>query len=315
MLTVLLWTLLFAAGVFVLVKGADLLVSGGASLALRFGVPTLIIGMTLISFGTTLPEMASSINATLKGHTEMAVGNVVGSVIANTLLALGVSAIIRPIKVKKGIIRKEIPFMLGSMILMLILSLQGIIRRWQGALLIVIMVIYMIYMIREARNSDERDTVRKSGGRGVGSTKIDLLKVLLGIASIIIGAELMISSAVFYMGHFGLSEGVIGLSIIALATSFPELATSSVAAHKKEFDISVGNVIGANILNILLVIGVCALILPLEISSHMYFGMLMMMGVGLILAFIVFIGGKISRLQGIMMVSAYVVYLVYLYMP
>ncbi len=315
MLTVLLWTLLFAAGVFVLVKGADFLVTGGASMAVRFGVPSLIIGMTLISFGTTLPEMASSINATLKSQTEMAVGNVIGSVIANTLLVLGVSSMIRPIKVKEGIIRKEIPFMVGAMILMLLLSIGGLIQRWHGMILILFLILYMIYMIRETNRSKERNKVLELGIVKNGSSKKDALKILVGIGCIIIGAELMISSAVFYMGHFGLSGGVIGMSMIGMATSLPELATSSMASHRKQFDISIGNVIGANILNILLVIGVCALILPLKVTADMYIGMMIMTGVGLLLAIIVISGNRISRFEGFLMFVSYLIYLVYLYMP
>ncbi len=315
MITLLLWTSLFAVGVLVLVKAADLLVSGGASLALRFGVPALIIGMTLISFGTTLPEMASSINATLKGHTEMAVGNILGSIIANTLLVLGVSAMIRPMSVKQSILKKEIPFMLGAMLLLIMISINGMIQRWHGVVLLFLLVVYLFYMIRAAKNSDERSMVLEAGIVKNGDTKIDTVKVIIGVLGIILGAEFMITGAVFYMGYFGLSEGVIGLSIIALATSLPELATSSVASVKGEFDISVGNVMGANILNILLVIGVCSLMLPLHVSSKMMVDMAIMLGVGLFLAFIVSTGSKISRAEGAVMVVVYGVFMVYLYLP
>ncbi len=315
MIPVLLWTLLFVTGVIILVKGADLLVSGGASLAIKFGVPTLIIGMTLISFGTTLPEMASSINATLKGHSEMAVGNIIGSIIANTLLALGVSAMIRPIKVKSSVIRKEIPIMLGAMLLMIIFSAGGVIQRWQGAILLILLILFTVYMVRETGRSDERNQVLESGIVKDGSEKLDVLKVVFGIVCVIIGAEFMISGAVFYMGHFGLSEGVIGLSIIALATSLPELATSSMASRRGEFDISVGNILGANILNILLVVGICALILPLKVSWEIFIDMFMMMAVGLFIAFVVYTGSRISRLEGFIMVVVYVGYIAYLYIP
>ncbi len=315
MTSLLLWTLLFAFGVIFLVKGADLLVSGGASLALRFGVPALIIGMTLVAFGTSLPEMASSINATLKGHTEMAVGNIIGSIIANTFLVIGVSSIIRPLKVKEGVIKKEIPFMMGAMVLMLLFSMGGFIQRWQGGLLVIFLIFFIFYMIRETHNSHERTMVIELGIVKEGSTKIDALKVIVGIICVIIGAELMISSAVFYMGHFGLSESVIGLSMVALATSLPELAISSIASLKKEHDISMGNVIGSNIFNILMVIGICALILPLKVSVDMFIDILIMMGVGLVLVFIIYLGNKISRLEGLFMVAFYVFYLVYLYMP
>lgn len=315
MLELLLWTLLFAAGVFVLVKGADILVSGGASLALRFGVPALIIGMTLVSLGTTLPEMASSLNATLKDHTEMAVGNIIGSIIANSLLVLGVSAMIRPIKVKEGIIKKELPFMLGAMVLMVLISLGGVIERWQGALLLVILVLFIWYLVREAKNSQERSLALEEGIEIDGDVKLNAFKVIIGIIGIIIGAELMIRGAVFYMGHFELSEGVVGLSIVALATSLPEMATSSMASHKGEFDISVGNVIGANILNILLVIGICALIVPLSVSGYMLTDMLLMTVIGAIIAGIIVTGSKITRLEGAIMVAIYAVYLSYLYLP
>ncbi|MBS3780975.1 MAG: calcium/sodium antiporter [Candidatus Thermoplasmatota archaeon] len=318
------WTAILAIGIVLLVKGADFLVDGGAKIAAYLGVPTIIIGLTLVSFGTSLPELGASLNAVLKSRQGISVGNVVGSNIANILLVLGVSSIIRPISVDVDVIKREIPMMFGAMALFVlfagpILSDGNRIERWQGGLLLLALVAYLVFfasIVLKGRDDEIIDEVEKEERKTLKEEfhwPMNILKVTGGIFGIIVGSELAIRSAIFYIERFDLIEGVVGLTIIALATSLPELSTSSIAAFKEEADISLGNVIGSNTFNILMVIGVSAVVIPLTFSEEIYSSFLVMIIVSVFLTISIYLGEKLSRVEGIVMVVAYFAYILYLY--
>jgi len=324
MILVLAWTAILSIGVLLLLKGADSLVEGGAKIAARIGVPTIIIGLTLVSFGTSLPELGASLNALLKNKQGISVGNVIGSNIANILLVLGVSSIIRPISVDLEVIKREIPMMFGAMVLFILfagpfISDGNVIERWQGVLLLMALVAYLVFFASIVLKGEGDDEIinskvedKKTFDEGPEWT-INVLKVVGGLLGIIIGSELAIRSAIFYIGRFELVEGVVGLTIIALATSLPELSTSSIAAYRDEADMSLGNVIGSNTFNILMVIGVSAVVLPLTFSGEIYSSLFVMIIASLFLTISMYTGEKLSRIEGMVMVAGYFVYIIYLY--
>ncbi|MFW5945687.1 MAG: calcium/sodium antiporter [Candidatus Natronoplasma sp.] len=324
MILILAWTAILAIGILLLLKGADFLVEGGAKIAAHIGVPTIIIGLTLVSFGTSLPELGASLNALLKNKPGISVGNVIGSNIANILLVLGVSSIIRPISVDIEVIKREIPMMFGAMVLFILfagpfLSDGNVIERWQGVLLLIALVAYLVFFASLALKRGNDDEVlegkvedKKTSDESPDWT-INALKVVVGLLGIIIGSELAIRSAIFYIGRFKLVEDVVGLTIIALATSLPELSTSSIAAFREEADISLGNVIGSNTLNILMVIGVSAVVVPLTFSGEIYSSIFVMIIASLFLTISMYTGEKLSRIEGVVMVAGYFAYMIYLY--
>ena len=316
---ILMWTVTLAIGVMILVKGADFLVEGGGKTAAYLGVPAIVIGLTLISFGTSLPELASSLNAIFKGRHGISVGNVIGSNVANILLVLGVSSLIKPISVDRGVIKREIPIMFGAMALLMVFSSGTVIERWEGYILLVAFIAYLGFFVWVAYYEGEREIIEREiedeeyvQAEGY-DPKINIAKIILGLGGIVLGSELMIRSAIFYITEFSLSEGVVGLSIIALGTSLPELAASSVAAYKEESDISLGNVIGSNTFNILMVLGICAVAFPLTFSPEIIPNILIMVFVSIVLTIFMYTGKKLSRFEGGLMLLGYFIYLGYLY--
>ncbi len=314
------WTAILVVGVIILIKGADFLVDGGSKTAAYLGVPTLVIGLTLVSFGTSIPELASSLNAVFKGRAGISIGNVIGSNIANMLLVLGISSMIKPISVDIGIIKREIPIMFGAISLLLIVSIGFTIDRIGGIILVMGLIAYITFFIWVAFVEGEKTVVEKKFEtdeyKRVKSKelKINILKLVIGLVGIALGAELMIRSAIFYMQEFQLSEGLVGLTIIALATSLPELAASSVAAYKEESDISMGNVIGSNTFNILMVLGICALFVPITFTPEILPNMMIMIAVSIVLTIFIYTGKKLGRLEGMVMTLGYFIYLIYLYL-
>ncbi|MGM0509681.1 MAG: calcium/sodium antiporter [Thermoplasmatota archaeon] len=314
------WTFSLVVGVIILVKGADVLVEGGGKTAAYFGVPAIVIGLTLVSFGTSLPELASSLNAISKGKEGISLGNVIGSNIANILLVLGVSTLIKPISVERVIIKREVPIMFAAMALLMALSSGFVIERWEGMVFLVGFVAYILFFLWIAIKSDERALIKEEienedyARADDYDPKINISKIVIGILAVIIGSELMIRGAIFYVTEFGLSEGVVGLSIVALGTSLPELAASGMAAYRGESDISVGNVIGSNSFNILMVIGICAVISPLTFSPEILPNMMIMIAVSVMLTIFMYTGKRLCRLEGGVMLAGYFIYLAYLFL-
>ena len=243
------------AGIALLYYGAEFLIKGGVSIALKLKVPALVIGLTLVAFGTSAPELVVSVDATLKGSGDISIGNVVGSNICNIALILGLSVLIAPLAVQKKLLRFDLPLLTAVSILLMIflLSSQGI-TRWQGIIFFTGIVVYTVYSIY-AGKKDGAD-----GDDDVVNSKIypywlSAAMVAGGLAGLIIGAKLFVNAAIFIARAGGVSDAVIGLTVVALGTSLPELATSVVAAFKNEHDIAIGNVIGSNIFNILCILG------------------------------------------------------------
>ncbi len=306
--------LLFFAGLMLLYYGAEYLVSGSSRLALSFGIRPLIIGMTIVAFATSMPEMMVSLFAAFKGSADIAAGNVVGSNIANIGLILGVAALLSPIVVASKTLKREFPFMLGASMLLYVVILDLQLGFVDGLLHFVLLLCFLGYCFKTARSTNTGQPAeavvreeRKHRGR-------DVVFILVGIVGLAVGAELMVRSAVSIARSFGISELVIGVSIVALGTSLPELAASLMSAWKGEMDISIGNVIGSNIFNILFVLGICPMIRPLEIEpSILTYQMPIMLAFSFGLVFLVYRNSGLGRLQGGILLSAYLIFIVSLF--
>jgi len=266
----LLGVVLVFAGLLLLYYGAEYLVTGSSRLALSFGVRPLVVGLTVVAFATSMPELLVSLLAATRGASSMAAGNIIGSNIANVGLILGCAALIAPIAVSKSTLVREVPIMIAASIGVYIVAFDGELGFFNGLLLFVCLLIFLVYCILTAREPslpDNGDVVEAihtaSGGRGR-----DILLVMLGMAGLGFGAELMVRGAVMIATLLGVSELIIGLSVVAVGTSLPELAASVMSAWKGEMDISVGNVIGSNIFNVLFVLGICPMIKPITIEPR-----------------------------------------------
>jgi len=309
---ILLHTLLFAFGVFLMIYGADRLVEGGSAIAVHFRISPLVIGLTVVSFGTSFPEFAASLVSALQGKTDLAMGNVIGSNICNLGLVLGAAALTRPIEVEAGLIRKEVPFLLLISGLTWFLSRDNRIGRGEGLLLFALFLLFVYYCIRTARR---RDDALPKGLPPVKTVPLprSLFRLLFGLVLLFAGAELTIRSVVSISQQLGIDQAVIGLTVVALGTSLPELATSVVALRKGEGEIGLGNVLGSNIFNLLFVLGVTASVHPIPSSSRFpAIDIPVMLGFTLLL--IPFAGSRlrISRREGGLLLTAYGGYLLYL---
>lgn len=314
--------LLFAIGFVLLIKGADYLVDGASSIANRLKISQIIIGLTIVSFGTSLPELLVNITASAKGSSEIAIGNIFGSNIANILLILGISAIIRPLPITKNIYFSEIPFSLIATLLVGFLANASLmadvknnsltLSRLDGGILLAFFVLFMgyIYVVFKS-NKDEEDT-KKEGP--IYSNKKSILYIALGLVGLYFGGEWVVNGAIHIAEEAGLSETFIGLTVIAVGTSLPELFTSAVAAYRGNTDIAVGNVVGSNIFNLLWILGVSALLNPLPFSVASNTDIVMIIFASALLLFAVAVGSRtrIVRWEGIVFVVVYIGYIIYL---
>ena len=308
--------LILAVGLVILIKGADWLVSGASSIASRFGVSTLVIGLTIVAFGTSAPELAVNLLAAMNGSTQLAIGNIVGSNIANILLILGISAIIYPLSVRSSTVWKEIPLALLAMLVLTALandllidgSTSSLISRIDGFVLLSFFAVFMYYTFGIAKSGA---TEPEEGSVKLHSTPRALGMTAVGIGALVLGGKLLVDSAMSLATAWGLSEAVIGLTVVAIGTSLPELATSAVAAYKKEADIAIGNVVGSNIFNVFWILGVSALITPLPLVAANNFDLLVAIGASALLFVALFLGRRhlLERWQGVVFVLLYVVYL------
>lgn len=319
------------AGLVILVIGAEGLVRGASSLASKLRVSGLVIGLTVVSFGTSAPELTVNIVSAIQGSPDLAVGNVIGSNIVNILLILGICAIIVPLTVKSSTVWKEIPLALLGVILVGIMAndrlFDGVplttLTRTDGICLLALMVIFMYYIFGMAKSDREKATDAKLKAsldkdedfriKEYGVV-VSVGLTIVGLIGLIIGGRMLVSGAVDIAKAAGLSEALIGLTIVAIGTSLPELATSVVAALRKQADIAIGNIVGSNIFNVFFVLGVTSTILPLPVSSALNFDIVVsIIATGLLFLFM-FTGGRrrLGRWEGIVFVLLYVAYLVYL---
>lgn len=290
---------LLAVGFVLLMKGADWFVDGASKVADKFGIPHLVIGLTIVAFGTSAPEAAVSISAALKGSVELAISNVVGSNIMNVLLILGLSSVIYPLAVKKSTIWFDIPYVfLASVLLLLFGTMNGSIGRIDGLIFWVLLILYIFYMIRLTKKSQASNEEFEPADENDKVWKLILL-ILVGGAMIVAGSNVTVDAASNIAAEFGMDERLIGLTIVAFGTSLPELVTSCIAAKKKETDIAVGNIVGSNLFNILFVLGTSAVITPIEYQTGFIFDSIVAILVMVVLWLLVFRKRKLSRAGGI----------------
>ena len=297
---------LLSVGFVMLVKGADWFVSGASSLAQRFGISQLVIGMTIVAIGTSAPEAAVSIAAALKGSADITIGNIVGSNILNVLIILGISAVITPLAVSKSTLRYAVPFMIMVTLLLLAQGRDGEIQFMDGFVLLVFFLLYLFYLYCIAKKGSEPGEVPvKSQGM-----KSSIFAVTAGLVLILLGSNLSVDAASAIARMLGMSERFIGLTIVALGTSLPELFTSVSAARKGNADIAIGNIVGSNIFNILFVVGLSAWIIPVPFSSGFLADTLTAAAAGILLLICSAGGQKLGRGSGILMLLFYLGYFV-----
>lgn len=300
--------LVLAVGFTMLVKGADWFVDGAAGIAAKFGIPPLVIGLTIVAMGTSAPEAAVSITSAIKGNAGITVGNVVGSNIMNILVILGLASLITPIAVQKSTVKVEIPFMLFVTGLLLALGYSGNqIGFTEGVVLWIAFLVYLGYLLWSAKKNPAE--TEEEQPRPIWKL---LLFVAVGMGLILWGSDLAVDAASAIAKMLGMSDRLIGLTIVALGTSLPELVTSVAASRKGEADIAIGNIVGSNIFNILFVAGTTALITPVAFEPGFVIDTLIAAAAGILLWLCVFRKGRLSRIGGGVMLAAYVIYFIYL---
>jgi cation:H+ antiporter len=318
-------TILFLLGFVLLLKGADIMIDGSSSIARRYGISTFVIGLTIVAFGTSAPELIVSTLASIKGSSGIALGNIIGSNISNTLLILGVSAIIYPLAVKKATVNKEIPFSLLAILAVGFLvndflidnTIPDGLTRIDGLILILFFSIFIYYTFgisKSKENIFEKVQGELREEPKVYSNFTAILMIVAGLTGLAVGGRWLVDGAVKIAEILGMSEALIGLTVIAVGTSLPELAASAIAAHKRQTDIAVGNIIGSNIFNFLWVLGLSSVISPIGYNRVLNVDMVILFLVTLLLLFLVYIGRKnvLGRWEGAVLVSLYAFYITFL---
>lgn len=308
-------------GFLLLVKGADWFVEGASSIARRLRIPSLIIGLTIVAFGTSAPELAVSITAAMKGSNDIAIGNVVGSNMFNLLVVIGMSALICPLSVKPSIIKKDYPLSIVATLLLNVLimdqlftkSSQMVLGRLDGILLLFGFGIFMYLTVKDALKSRANNLCIQEAEAAIGySMGKSILISIIGLSGIIIGGNMTVSGAKEIARAFGLSEALIGLTIVAVGTSLPELVTSIVAAKKGESDIALGNVVGSNMFNIFLILGLSSTILPMNVTLTYMYDVGLLTIVSILIYIPILFRKKIGRVMGAVMTCSYIAYTAYL---
>lgn len=319
MVNLALYVLFLIGGFVLLVKGADALVDGASSLAQRWSVSEIAIGLTIVAFGTSTPELAVNVFASFKGCSGIVFGNIVGSNIANILLILGIAGIIHPIQSEKNTVWKEIPFALLSAVVLLVLSNDLIVNADKNQILsksdaIILLLFFITFLsytfgISKIESNDTLDITILSGAK----ISVYIISGLVGLA---VGGKLVVEGSVRIADWFAVSERLVGFTIVAVGTSLPELFTSAVAAYKRKSDIAIGNVVGSNIFNVFFVMGVSAFIAPVHFQSALNIDLLVLMGASLMLFMTMFTGKKrsLDRWEAILFIGCYVSYVVFLLM-
>ncbi len=300
---------LLVLGFVLLIKGADWFVDGAAGIAQKLGIPQLVIGLTIVAMGTSAPEAAVSISSALKGNAEITIGNIVGSNILNILIILGLAAAIIPIRVARTTIRYEIPYMIVITFVLLLLGYTGNeVTFWEGIILWVLFIAYLVYLFAMTKKQDVKED-KEMKAQPVWKL---LLWILVGMGMIILGSSFSVDGATAIAKAIGISQRFIGLTIVALGTSLPELVTSVAAAKKGNADIAIGNIVGSNIFNILFVVGTAALITPVTFAQNFVFDTVVAAAVGVLLLIGTIKKQRLSRVFGIILLVCYIAYFVML---
>jgi cation:H+ antiporter len=307
-------TILLVVGLAVLILGADLLVRGASRIAFRFKISPLVVGVTIVAFGTSTPELLISIQAALSGSPDITMGNVVGSNICNLALVLGVTALISPIPVANDSIRIDWPMTMGSSLLLFFLVREGVVNDYDGIFFIVLLIIYVVFIIRRSRKKNlaaadlgiDIDVPSDASRKNLIK---DILLIIIGGTGLFFGSDWFVNSAKDTAIYMGVSERIVGVTVVAIGTSLPELVTSVVAAFKKETDLAIGNLLGSNIFNILSILGITSLIAEIEVSEIMINSdMIWMLAITLVLLPMMVLNKKIDRYEGLILVGTYVFY-------
>jgi len=311
--------LILIIGFALLIKGADVFVEGASSIAKKFNVPSMIIGLTIVAMGTSAPEAAVSVTSSLAGQNDMSVANVVGSNFFNILVVLGVSSIIAKLPVQKETIKKDTPFLILVSVLLLAFGINLKLGRLEGLVLLVLFTYFLVNTIKSAKKATE-NTSSESGESAIAvetetTSEISLPKTILisiiGIIGIVVGGDMVVDSATSIATAFGMSANLVGLTIVAVGTSLPEFVTSVVAIKKGETEIAIGNVIGSNLFNILLVLGLAAVINPIPMSMFAFIDIIFMVLITLLLYLFMKKKNSLVKGQGIILVVLYIGYMAY----
>lgn len=300
--------LLLMIGIIVVIKGADWLTSGAVGMAERIGVPQIIIGLTIVAMGTSMPEFFVSLMSAINGTPDLAVGNIVGSNIFNALLIVGCAAMVAPIAIQRTTVKKDIPVAVFASLLLMGMTLDGQISRIDAAILFVIFLAYLWITLRGAKTEDDTADEEK---KPMPVLKAVML-VVVGLAGLVIGSDVFVDNATSIAHTMGISDAVIGLTIVAGGTSLPELATSVVAAKKGNSGIAIGNVLGSNVFNILMILGITGLITPMTISGITVIDLAMMVISMILLWLFSFTKYRIERWEGVVLTAIFIGYITWL---
>lgn len=306
--------LYLAGGLIMLFIGAEGLIRSSSNIAIKIGITPLVVGLTVVAFGTSAPELVVSLKAAIMGNSSIALGNIVGSNIANIALILGVAALIRPLDVHANVIRRDIPIMIVISVLLVLFLVDGELGLIDGLIFVVGLIIYIIInvMLALRENNSEVDLEFEEGLKSRQGVPLSIILMVAGLGLLVFGANLFVQSAVAISKIFNVSDAVIGLTIVAIGTSLPELITSIVASLKKEADIAIGNVVGSNVFNILGILGITAIIIPISSAGINYVDLGVMLVSAVILLPLSKTGFSISRLEGGILLLGYLIYMYYL---
>lgn len=307
--------LFILVGIVLVLWGADRLTDGAVAVAEKLKMPQIVIGLTIVAMGTSMPEFCVSLVSALKGTTDLAVGNIVGSNIFNTLLIVGVSAWVAPMTILKSTVRKDIPFALFASVVLLIMCLDGNISRLDAGILFVLFLVFMYVTLKGAKTKDDDTTAKTDSiedNKKPMATWLSIVWIIVGLACLIGGSNLFVEGATKVAEHIGVSEAVIGLTIVAGGTSLPELATSVVSARKGNSGIAIGNVLGSNVFNILAILGVTGVITPMHLQGITMLDLSMMVFSTLLVWLFSFTKYKIARWEGVVLTIVFIGYMVVL---
>ena len=297
--------ILLVAGFVMLIKGADVFVESSSSIARRFKIPSIIIAMTLVAMGTSAPELSVSVTSSLAGMNDMSVANVVGSNVFNILMALGLCGMISKLKIANF---KDVKTLLVTCLTLLVLSLDGVLGLFDGLILLLAFASFVYDMIKKAKNNNNEEVEEETKQRNIFLT---IVLGLLGLGAVVLGGDLVVNSASAIAKALGMSENLVGLTIVAVGTSLPEFVTSVIATKKGEVEIAIGNIIGSNIFNVLLILGVASTITPIAISLVTLIDIVFMVSTVILLILMTYKKKEISRYMGIPMVIIYIAYIIF----